>query len=703
MISDSETASLSRPKIGLALGGGGAMGFTHIGVLKWLEENRIPVDVIAGTSMGGLVGGTYAMGMSPTEIEQFIKSLDWERIFDMNPPFNAFDFRRKEDRLDFPLGIGLRDQIFVPNGISAYRVDLVLSRLALPYYIISNFDELPIPYRCVATDLVNSTKVVLGEGSLSEALRATMSVPGAFTPVEVEGRVLVDGGLVDNVPVDVSRAMGAEVNIAVNCIPDNHGMDMRRIDSVLLGAINTVLMDNSSRYLEWADCIIHPEVGKLSYIDWKEVDEFIAAGYRAADQKGDELRKYQVDDEVWREYLRKRAEKKRNQLPAPAAIEIRGIVKNNQAAIKIKLQPFIGQPIDPVALEKALTEIMGAGFYESIRYKVILRNRIPILDINVKEKPYGPAFIGFTFSTSFVDERVRLNLGARRTSFDGIGLGSEFRSDLTLGKEPSLNLELYKPISTSGFFVAPWVSFDQTNECLFEQSASTSEFQVNHYMLGFDLGSNFDKFNELRVGYRIGYQNAATKEGPSLPDMNGMIRKLEFQWSHRSINYETFSDGALFGDIKTNWYVEAPGALAPFGTSEESFKYTLPVDDKNVLVMLFSAGAMLKGETPLLQQYTLGGPFRLGAYHQDELRGENYCLGTVGLMRDLGKPLGIDNIYGAIFLETGGVFASWADIDCTANLSAGILCPTVWGSFYLGASLGQEKPVRINFLYGRIF
>ena len=402
-------APSSRPKIGLALGGGGAVGFANIGVLKWLEENHIPVDYIAGTSMGGLMGGCYAMGMSSAEIEQLVKSVNWDRLFDSVPPYNSLDFRRKEDRHDYPaeLEIGLRDRIFIPNGLSIYQVNLLLSRITLPYSSIHNFDELPIPYRCVTTDIRNSEKIVLGDGSLAEAMRATMSIPGAFAPIERDGRVLVDGGLVDNVPADITQKMGADVIIAVNCNESNVGKDLRRIDAVLMGSINTVLADNTNRSLRLANIIIHPQAENLSSLDWKAADQFIAAGYQSAALQSDELEKFTVDEEMWREYLKKCSERKRLQALIPAAIKIEGTNEINQAVIKARLHPFIGKPINSTALEAVLTEMIGSGFYESLRYEEIIQEQIPTLLITVKEKSYGPPFVRFVLQMDLVGRFVR--------------------------------------------------------------------------------------------------------------------------------------------------------------------------------------------------------------------------------------------------------------------------------------------------------
>ena len=439
-----EETAQSRPRIGLALGGGSAIGFAHIGVLQWLEENHIPVDYVAGTSMGGLLGGCYAMGMSPAEIEQLVKNLNWDRLFDSTPPFHTLDFRRKEDKLDYPgeIMIGLKDKLYLPNGLSIYRVNLLLSRLALPYSTLRSFDELPIPYRCVATDIRNSEKVVLGDGSLAEAMRATMSIPGAFAPVEREGRLLVDGGLVDNVPADVAKAMGADVVIAVNCNQSNVHKDLRRVDEMLMSSINTLTNENVKHSLQLADIVLNIQSGELSSFAWDAADQFIAAGYRAAEAQGAELKRLAVDPEMWQAYLHKRFERKRLQTPVPRALEIRGTHPSNHAEIEARLLPFIGKPIDTTALEAALIDIMGSGFYENLRYEVILRDQTPTLLITVQEMAYGPPFVRYILQMNFVGDRADVNLRSRIAAYNLAGDRSELRTDLALGTAPALKAEL---------------------------------------------------------------------------------------------------------------------------------------------------------------------------------------------------------------------------------------------------------------------
>ncbi len=284
-----------RPTIGLVLEGGGALGLAHAGVLRWFEENRIPVDYIAGTSMGGLVGGFYASGMSAAEIEKFIKSINWNRSLRNELPYQARSFRRKEDQRDYPndLEFGLKGGINFPSGFnSGQQVGLILDRIALPYSDLTSFDELPTPFRCVATDLVSGEPKVFDSGSLSEALRSTMSLPALFSPVRRDGHIYVDGGLIENLPVDVAKAMGADIVIAVHLetTPLNPDESLSAF-SVLQRSISVVISVNELESMKKADILIRVHTEKYTALDYQASEKLMDLGYAGTSEKAALLKK----------------------------------------------------------------------------------------------------------------------------------------------------------------------------------------------------------------------------------------------------------------------------------------------------------------------------------------------------------------------------------------------------------------------------
>jgi NTE family protein len=700
------TVDPSRPKIGIALGGGSAMGFVHIGVLRWLEENRIPVDYIAGTSMGGLMGGCYAMGMSPAEMEQLVLEVDWDQIFNSNPPYNALEYRRKEDQQEFPaeITLGTRDWLFVPRGLSIYQVYFLLSRLALPYSLAASFDELPIPFRCVATDVTHSQAKVLKDGSLAEALRATMSIPVFFVPVERDGCVLVDGGLLNNVPADVAKQMGADFVIAVDCNESNDGKDLRRLDTLLFGLFNAVVVDNTSQALKPADVVIRPQADAVSHLDWKKAAVFITAGYQATAAQGAKLKKWALDEADWQAYLNRRAAHKRIGPLVPSAVEIRGTDEVNRNYIQSLLRPFVGQPVATEAFEKVLTEIMGSGFYESIRYEFQMRNSEPVLVVTVTEKPNGPPFINFALQGNTGGDRTEVNLRSRTTAFNVLGAASELRLDLTVGTTASVMAELYRPLFKSNWFGAAQLTWDKSKGSYFQDELRLSDFKVHRIGAEFDLGYTFNRYSELRLGYLIGNQELFTVVGQPLTETDGAVQKVGLKWAYSKADGDPFLQKGLNAKLTADWYLKAPEADDPFTIAETSVKWIFPARNRDMYFTRLAAGGALQGTVPFVQQFTLGGSLRLGTYYYDELRGSNYWLGTLGYLKCIGKPFwGGNPLYVGVFWENGGVFDSWSDPRTDTDFSVGFIATTAAGVVYLGTSFGGRTNGRIDLTLGQQF
>lgn len=699
-----------RPKLGLALGGGSAAGFAHIGVLRWLEENRIPVDYIAGTSMGGLMGGCYAMGMTPEEIRRLASTIDWREIFDPNPPYEALGFRRKEDRHDYPVPVevGLRDSRFrLPGGLNVYQVGFIFSRIALPYSTLTNFDELPIPFRCTATDIRNAEPVVMGDGSLAEALRATMAIPGVFTPVERDGQLLVDGGVLDSVPADIVKQMGANIIIAVKVTPFDSRRETESLDSVFMGTIDTVIETNSRQSLNLADMTLVPDTNRLGLFNWEKVDEYIELGYQAANNLAPALRRYSLDALAWQNYIQQRQNRLRFNSQTPAGIEVDGVSIAQKANIQKQLQKYIGHPVDTALLEKDLTAIIGSGLYECIFYEYRIIGGKPVLAIKVKEKTYGPPFMlfGFQFSTAGVSTANSVNtIRSRLTVFDIAGPGSELRVDLGVGTVLNFQSELYKPLFASRWFLAPGAFLAQNNHCLFTAGAPMTGYQITNGGLRLGWGYAFNNSLEARLGYTVESQTAQTRVGVPLPsDFSGTVHRAGFQWTYRQGDDAVLLHKGFHWDMNADWYFAAPGAAKEFGQAKSKLLWSIPAGPDAIYTML-SAGVSWNGIPPLPQQYRLGGPFQLGAYHVDELQGANFLLGSIGYLKSLGKlPLTGDKLYLGIFAENGGVYQDWARFEPVWDLSAGFLSGTILGLLYVGISYGRDAQVMLNVELGRVF
>ena len=346
-------AEQKRQKIGLVLGGGGAKGSAHIGVLKVLEELKIPIDCIAGTSMGAIVGSLYASGMSTAEIEEVLTTVDWDDLFTDDPPRKDIDFRRKQEDLTYlsKISVGIKDgKVALPKGFTAgQKIGVFFQTLMVPVAGITDFDNLPIPYRAVAADLETGDMVVLGKGSLADAARASMSVPGVFPPADVEGRYLTDGGIVRNLPVDVVREMCADVVIAVDVgkpLPQRDALTnpiaiMNQMIDIMMKQNVQVQIDS----LKDRDVFIRPELGTITSADFKRGKEAVERGEKAAMLKENELRQYSVSEKEYEAFLAKHKRKDVSIIKV-GSITIEGLDRVPPEAVQSKLKIQAGDELD---------------------------------------------------------------------------------------------------------------------------------------------------------------------------------------------------------------------------------------------------------------------------------------------------------------------------------------------------------------------
>src|SRR5579862_577220 len=318
-----------RPRIGLALGGGAALGLSEIGIIRWMEDNHVPVDRIAGTSMGSIIGAMYATGMSPAEIQAFAEKIDWDEAFSSEPSYSQLSYRRKQDRRDYLINaaLGLKHGLSGPNGLnSGQGIGLLLDRIAFPQSEVATFDDFPIPFRCVATDMLSGQGVVLRDGSLAQAVRASMAIPGVFTPVTIGGHLLADGGMVQNIPVETVLAMDADVVIAVELrLAPGNLKDLETITGVLSRAVSVMITQNERRSLALAKANVSIGMDGFTITDYSRVKELVELGYKTAASQSASLLPYALHDSgEWQEYLDTRAARRRRAPDKIHAVEVAG-------------------------------------------------------------------------------------------------------------------------------------------------------------------------------------------------------------------------------------------------------------------------------------------------------------------------------------------------------------------------------------------
>ncbi|HSA93570.1 MAG TPA: patatin-like phospholipase family protein [Terriglobales bacterium] len=698
----------SRPRIGVALAGGSALGLAHIGVLKWFDDHHIPVDYVAGTSMGGLVGGMYASGYSPDEMRELVRATDWGRVFGPPTTYADLNFRRKEDQRVFAneLELGWRSGLRFPPGFNTGQgVSLVLSRFAAPYAEMNTFDDLPTPFRCVAVDLVKREQVVFHQGSLLDALRATMSLPTVFPPVRVGGRVLVDGGLLNNLPVDVARKMGSDVVIAVELdTPPPTPESLESLLKVGRESLTTMIFANERRSLAQADLVVSPDLNGLDSSDFERWQDLEERGYAAAEAKARFLKTLAVSDAEWERYLEARRSRRRN-METPQRIEVRG-AGGESAAVRAELQPLVGQPFDPEHVEHSMDQLAGHGRFSTATYQQFQRDRRNVLEVTLHEKRYGPPFInwGLTIDGSQADD-PRFGFGARITWL-GLGVPSaEWRNDLNLGRASFLSSEYYWRVGGGRWFLAPRAFVGREKQDVWDRSARIAEYNLDRVGGAADLGFVLGPTSEFRIGYELAHVDAFSTIGAStLPELRGTHSSVRARWLYDGTDSPTIPTSGVRGEISAGWVLDSPGATQAFPTFQSRWLAARQVAPKYLLIGTAAGGSNFGRGTPV-DAFVLGGPLRLSALGRDELRGGSFYNGGLALLRTLSRdPTGLaTRTYFVVGYEMGDAFDDAANANTFHDVALGLMGVTRLGVYYVGGSVGEQGEKKVFFRFGRLF
>jgi NTE family protein len=700
-----------RPRIALALSGGGARGLAHIGVLQWLEENHIPVDSVAGTSMGGLVGALYATGRSPAEMHEFVHAIHWDEAMASEPSYPQLSYRRKEDRRtdQIPAQLGLKSGLNGPLGLSAGQgVGLLLDRIAFPYSTVTSFDDLPIPFRCVATDMLSGDAVVLKDGSLAQSLRATMAIPGMFTPVELDGKILADGGLVDNIPTDVARQMNGDVVIAVNITAALVGRkDLESLSTLLTQAVDIMTLGNDRRALRLADIQIAPNLGELTILDFSHADEIIRLGYEGAASNAAELRKYALPDDEWQQYLAQREARKRKPEGSADILQISGVGGDEQRHLQRRLQRFLNQPLNLDQLDTRLTRITGDGQFEGMDYEGFVQNGVPGLRIVAHQKNYGPPFVELAVNVDGSGVAAfDFSAGARITFMDVEHHGGEWRNDLLLGSSNLAASEFYQPLGNTRLFVAPYAFASKYPRNEFIGNTRVAVFGDERAGGGLDFGLNTGRRSELRWGYEIFSGKLAPLIGDAgLASTSGSTGEFRtrYVWDGQDSPSVPSRGVRIVGTLAR--VLQSPGLLHPIDQLDVQTSTFIPTGGKTSLFFVASGGTTFHGTAGPLQQFALGGAFRLGAYLPQEFVGNDYVYSSLGFRRELYRlpQLVGGKIYWGGWYEAGSAFNDPNTVVVRGTLNLGVIAETIVGPIALATSVSPTGESRVNFSIGRLF
>ena len=710
-----------RPKVGVAFGGGSARGIAHVGVIRWFEEHHIPIDLAAGTSMGGLIGGSFASGMTSDEIQAMLRDINWDEMFG----FSSFAFkniRRKADARAYPshLEFGLKKGVAMPTALNnGEQVDLLITRITAPYYGAPTFDALPTPFRVVAVDLKTATPVIIDRGSLASAMRATMSLPGIFPPIEMDGKVLVDGGAMNNVPADVVRAMGAQVVVAVNVgdLSDPETVSYSMFG--LMGAtLDAMMRANTKKALPAADVVLSVPLKEFGSLDWRRSDELIDAGYNAAEAMKATLLPYAVSDTQWQAWLTQRSAARKKDVPSPAFVSLVGVKSGDERRLTEVLAKHIGRPLDVPSLELDLQELSGLDRYETIRWQMTTNETGSTgLTISATEKPYAPPFLmlGVALENTTSDQ-FQLSLGGRYLRFDVLGSGSELRLDATVGADPSIAAALYHPVWRATF-VAPYVGVSNRTYNLIQDNAVVARYGETLSAGGLDVGVNLGRDSDFRVGGTLGHVDANVIVGdPGLPSATGKATRAHALWRMNTEDRVVVPTRGVSAQAGLEYTIDGPDITSTVDIDTTRSSVDLPqlsgesnffktIGAKTTLFVLGGAGTSFSKHPLPIDQFALGTPLHLSAYSVGEVRGDHYWVGTVGYLREIGRMP--DFLGGAahvgVWLENGDAFDDWKALSWRTHVTTGLVVDTLIGPMLLGGSAGFDGRWRTYVGIGRLF
>jgi NTE family protein len=727
-VTSAMAAESPRPRVGLVLSGGGARGAAHVGVLKVLDEMRVPVDAIAGTSMGAVVGGLYASGMSAQDIEKLISSVNWQDAFQDRPPRAELGFRRKQDDRNFLVryALGIRDARFVlPGGlVQGQKLEQVLRTATLPVADVQNFDRLPIPFRAIATDLESGEAVLMDSGDLVTAMRASMSAPGVFSPAQRDGRLLVDGGLVENLPIDAARQMGVDVLIVVDVsfplyVRDELRSPLEVTNQAFAIMIRRHTLEQRAR-LGAKDIIIDPPLGRFASADFTRVPQALRAGEDAARDARPTLAALALNQDDYLRYLASR--NPRTTIP-PVIDFVRPDAESTEYArlIDATMQNVVGKPLDRELMQRRMSSIYALDRFESIDYTLVEDEGRTGLQMNLKRKSWGPNYarFGLNLEDDF-EGNSRYNAAVRVIMTELNSLGAEWLTDLQIGENPRVFTEFYQPLALGRrYFLAPHLEFDEHSIYTLDGTVRSAEYRVRTLEGGLDVGREFSNWGEMRVGLRRGQGRSHLLIGDQTLDADDVKDPtLALDEFSRGGFFTRFSydklDSIYFPRRGQQFELEWRGERSAFGadTDFDTVSMTWLIArsiDRNTLIFWTDMGTAIDDVSTPDSLFRLGGFFNLSGLAPGYLSGPHYGIARLIYYRKVGRGgSGVLDLpaYAGISLEAGNTWQTRDEIstgDLRKDMSLFFGVDTPLGPVYLATGFDENGDKAAYLFLGRTF
>jgi NTE family protein len=702
----------TRPKVGLVLSGGAARGLAHIGVLKALEEQGIKIDAIAGTSMGAVVGGLYASGYKIDELEKLALNIDWQQALSDAPPREDVPFRRKQDDRDFLVKqkLSFRDDgsLGLPLGvIQGQNLALLLESLLAHTSDTRDFDKLPIPFRAVATDIANGEKVVFRKGHLPQVIRASMSIPAVFAPVELNGRLLVDGGMTDNIPLDVAREMGVDVAIVVDIgTPLRNSKQLTTVVDVLNQSITLMTRRNSEEQLaalKPSDVLIQPALAAFGVTDFGKAQDMIDAGYRATRILDARLAVLKSAESQDAELNAARSPGQRT--PIITAIKVENNSKVDDDVIRYYIRQHIGEPLDLGRLHSDMGTLYGLDYFEQVQYRVVHKGQDHTLVISARGKRSGTDYlrVGLNLSDDMRGDSA-FNLGASYR-VNGINrLGAEWLTRAQIGDKQELYSEFYQPLDVgSRYFIAPSVVFEAQNVDAVLDNDPIAQYRVERYGMALNVGRQIGNNGEVRFGVGEAWGKADVRIGDQdLPSEHFNEGFYSLKYSYDSLDNVYYPHEGK--DISLTLLQFEPSLGSDTRYRQWEFKLDKAMSrGPDTLILGGRYGRTLDDTNVVTSSFLLGGARQLSGFREDAISGQNVSLLRAVYYRRLTPraylPLDFP-LYAGASLERGRAWNNDNEFDSgyinAASVFIGFDTPLGPLNFSYGLNDANEQAVYLN-------
>ena len=656
-----------RPRIGLVLAGGGAKGGAHVGVLKVLEELHVPIDCIAGTSMGALIGGGYAAGIPADELETFLVGIDWKRVVGSQGRRDLEPIEQKRSgptySNEFEFGI-TPDGLMAPSGlVNTSNVEDLLRVYVARARLETDFNKLPIPYRAVATDMVSSRMVVLDKGDLATAMRASMAIPGAFAPVLLDDMILSDGGLVRNIPIDVGRSLCADHVIVVNLVePEADPLKLQAATQLLSRAMDVMIIANEELQLASlrpGDVRIDVIMGDIGTADFERVPDTVPLGVAAARKMASELSQYAVPEAqyaAWRLGVTQ-SQKFDGHL---AGVRYEGLERVNPEYLAKRQKVDAGDPVDIVTISEEAQRISALQDFDSVSYRLDGDRSSPTLTWLPKEKKFGPNYLRLDIGAYASREGdVTFSLYGRHTRTWLNSLGGQWINEVQLGGETQLSTSLYQPLDAAHrFFFEPHVLMSRLLEDVYVDDERVARYEFKDFIGQLDVGANMGRYGQIRVGYVYDERDIDVDIGATLMPEGKPVDagiRVHAEVDSRDTSFNPTRGFALAAD-----YLQSDtslGADRDWERAELGIGMALPLR-RDVLWLTLAGGSELGGDLPGDRMFSVGGPGSFPGFEQGELRVQGYWLASTSYLWKVKEVLPIRNLalYMGFGLTGGEVF-----------------------------------------------